>query len=509
MNEKDNSYPTPRTVEEARQVWALPSAADFHRSAPATPEAQDASAEEKGQEPPRSFYEDDPLNTEPPEAVTPPRAAPNAEAGTDAGAPPQEKKDTPPALDARALLPHIGGLDLDELARLEQRAGKGISLGLTFYHLDDTSRKFVRNTAAPVLFKGITTVAARTGGGKTLFLTSLAAHALRLQDGHGAPRFRVVFFSLEESKATISKRILSAFLFMADLESEADEIHLSTITSYLRGETIQTEEDAEHARQNARTPDAERIMNAAAALKERLFVLDIESLEEARAAFIKQHAELENAADISKPWQADQSSTIQALIEGYRAKYGNDILFFVDYAQRVHNTTDERKNAATYKEIQAVMNDLISCARRGAVIFQSAQMNRDNAKETKNDPAKELWLAIPEQIREAADIEQASEMILYLKIHKTTVDKDKYPTSFLNLRILKYRDGEKEQAVAVPIRWNVRTGNFIKLREPTLPPPNVNITEETTAEEEDDEPTIPAPKTKQRTLPRAYKGGKK
>ncbi len=504
MNEKDNTYPTPRTVEEARQVWALPSAADFHRSAPATPEAQNAAAEEKGQSTAASFYEADPLNAEPP------RAAPNAEAGTDAGAPPQEKKDTPPALDARALLPHIGGINLKELADLEQRAGKGISLGLTFYHLStDKARKFVRNTAAPVLFKGITTIAARTGGGKTLFLTSLAAHALRLQDSHGAPRFRVVFFSLEESKATISKRILSAFMYMHDLESEADEIHLSTITDYLRGETIQTEEAAAHARQNGRTPDAERIANAAAALQDRLFVLDIESLEEARAAFIKDHAELENAADISKPWQADQSTTIKALIEGYRAKYGNDVLFFVDYAQRVHNTTDERKNAATYKEIQAVMNDLISCARRGAVIFQSAQMNRDNAKETKNDPAKELWLAIPEQIREAADIEQASEMIMYLKLHTVTVQGDRYPTTFLNMRILKYRDGESEQAAAVPIRWLVRTGDFAKLREPTLPPANVNITEETTAEEEDDEPTIPAPKTTRRALPRAYKGGKK
>lgn len=394
----------------------------------------------------------------------------NAQQSTPNDAEPSSKGEKP-ALDARAILPHLIGADLAEMSRLEKKAGTGLNLGLTFYHQGYAAgRAFVKNTAAPLLFKGLTSIAARTGGGKTLFMTSLAAHVLRLLDDHDKPRFHVVFFSLEESKITILKRILAAYIYLNDLESETDVIPISTISCLLRGETIQAEEDAENARQNGRTPDAERIKNAVDELKERLLVIDQESFEEARAAFVKAHAELTNAEEISKAWRADQSATIKALIAAYREKYGDGVLFFVDYTQRVHNNTDERRNAASYKEIQAVMNDFIECARAGATMFASAQMNRDNAKETKNDPAKELWSAIPEQIREAADIEQASEMILYLKFHTATVAGNRYPTTFLNARVLKYRDGEGEQAAAFPIRWSVRSGKFDKLRAPTLLP---------------------------------------
>lgn len=495
MNEKDNSYPTPRTVEEARQVWSLPSAADFHRSAPATPEAQDAAAEEKAQEPPRSFYEDDPLNTEPP------RAAPNAEAGTDTTAPPQEER---PLDELAEILDRETPFDLADLRERAKRAGAGVDLGLRFYnHLNALNGGYSRSPMN-MKFRGITVFAARTGGGKTLFAVSTAAHTLATK-----PDYHVVFLSLEESKAVISQKILAAFLDFTpgDDRERADVLSLDTIETFIRGEPIQAREEIEDYIDTGRRPWDTRIKAAAHTLADRLTVIDIESFEEARARFAQTFESADKAADLAKVWTADQSTTVRGMIAHYRRKYGDKVLFFVDYAQRLHNrAADDRRNAATYKEIQAVMADLISEARAGAVVFLAAQMNRDNSKEVKNDAAKEFFGAIPEQLREAADIEQAAEIILYL-----TIDRESTP-NVLNMRVLKYRNGDARQYAGAPIDWRTRAACLADLREPTYRPdakPQRITTTAPAEEEDDDEPTIPTPKPKQRTLPRAYKGGKK
>lgn len=374
--------------------------------------------------------------------------------------PPQDQE--APKLDASALLPYIGGLDLDELKRLDKKAGKGIDLKLHFYRKNPAARNFILSQN-PLRFKGVIIAAARTGGGKTLFLSSLAAHILNTKKDH-----HVVFVSLEESKSRTSKRILAAYMYAHENVTPSEIISLDTIEKYIQGERIQSQEEIDDAIRHGKTPDDGRIINAFTEIADRLTVIDIESLIESRERFIKAQTNLETAATLSESWKADQSTTIKALIEAYREKYQDKVVFFVDYAQRIHNDDDQgkRRNGASYKEIQAVMSDFISCGRNGAVIFIAAQMNRDNPKETKGDPAAELWNAIPEQLREAADIEQAADMIFYLKLNTT----GNPPQTFLNMRVMKYRDGESEQAAAIPIRWSVRSGNFSKLAPPTLLP---------------------------------------
>lgn len=488
-DEKNNSYPTPRTAADAPEAWKR----FFGGHGSSTQPAPEGAETPKAQERASSFYDDDPLNAEPPQESTTPRAASHAEDST-----PQEEK---PLDELAEILDRETPFSLDDLKERSKRAGTGVDLGLRFYnHLEAINGEYSR-AQRNIRFKGITVFAARTGGGKTLFAVSLAAHALATK-----PEYAVVFLSLEESKAAISQKILAAFMDFtpADEQERRDVLSLDDVETFVRGEQIQADFDINDYIDKGRRPWDTRIKAAARTLADRLTVIDIESFEEARARFAQTFEDEGKAANLAQTWKADQSTTVRGMIAHYRRKYGDKVLFFVDYAQRLHDSTDARRNAATYKEIQSVMADLISEARQGACIFLAAQMNRDNSKETKGNAAKEFFSAIPEQLREAADIEQAAEIILYL-----TIDRETIP-SVLNMRVLKYRNGDARQYAGAPIDWRTRAARLADIQEPTYTPdakPNRQAT--AAAEEEDDEPTIPAPKTKQRTLPRAYKGRKK
>lgn len=387
------------------------------------------------------FYSDPNLNP-PIDAAEPDVPAAQGANGGDGGAP-----------NLAGILDHVLPFDLNEIKRLDQKAGRGLNLGLHFYK---------RGAFAPeaLKFRGITVFSARTGGGKTLFATSLCAHALATK-----PDYHAVFLSLEESKAAISKRLLAAYLYYTEGAKREngtplDAISLDEVDRFIHGERLQMQEEIDDALLRGLQPHDGRINDAAIALSNRLTVLDIESFDEARSAYAQSCADAARAEEFLKAWRADQSPTVKGMIAYFRKKYDDKVLFFVDYAQRLHNDNVPIRSGAAYKEIQAVMADLISEARQGAIVFLAAQMNREGAKASGNKYAAEFYGAYSELLREAADIEQAAEMILYL-----TIDRD---TNRLNMRLLKYRNGDADQAASVPIKWSVRAALLSQIDRPSL-----------------------------------------
>ncbi len=82
-------------------------------------------------------------------------------------------------------------------------------------------------------------------------------------------------------------------------------------------------------------------------------------------------------------------------------------------------------------------------------IIAAAQLNRDPARGAANDPVKEFKDAYCEQLREAADIEQAAEVILYCKI-----DNRDEETPYMNYRVLKNRRGVRNVTMSMQIDFS-------------------------------------------------------
>ena len=376
----------------------------------------------------------------------------------------------------RAAGPFYGALnristqfDLTRLTELQKETGKGLDLNLRFYKRDGNP------SLKTLVFRGITVIAARTGGGKTFSLVSLAARVLRETENH------VVFISLEESELAISERLLSAYLFTGgpdkltggkyDGKDRQKAIPLDTIEMYINGETIETQEQFIELQRNGRESEstAGRIVTAAAELADRLTVIDVEAWEQAAKQYANEYGT--PSADSQKTpkykpesllTRLEYSDTVQFIIEHFKAQHNGEVVFFIDYAQCLRDPEEAiNKNAGEWKALQKIMRDLIAPARAGAVIYLAAQMNREGARDAKNDPVKEFAEVIPENIRLAADVEQAAEMIIY-----STIDRRNTSAPYLNMKLLKYRKGDKEQAAAFPICWGA---NAIDLTVPVAP----------------------------------------
>lgn len=377
----------------------------------------------------------------------------------------------------RAAGPFYGALnristqfDLTRLTELQKETGKGLDLNLRFYKRDG------KPSLKTLVFRGITVIAARTGGGKTFSLVSLAARVLRETKNH------VVFISLEESELAISERLLSAYLFTGGPKKDAGNgenfgidrqkaIPLDTIEAYINGETIETPEQFVELQRNGREQESTqgRIVTAAAELADRLTVIDVEAWEKAAKEYANEYGT--PSADSQKTpkykpesllTRLEYSNTVQFIIEHFKAQHNGKVVFFIDYAQCLRDPEEAiNKNAGEWKALQKIMRDLIAPARAGAVIYLAAQMNREGARDAKNDPVKEFAEVIPENIRLAADVEQAAEMIIY-----STIDRRNTSAPYLNMKLLKYRKGDKEQAAAFPICWGA---NAIDLTVPVAP----------------------------------------
>lgn len=380
------------------------------------------------------------------------------------GAQQQPTKETlsPKEQDARALVSYIPTFSIDRLRVLRARLGDGLDLGIKFYVRDGAAEQDkYKESPDPLIFKGINIITARTSGGKTLLLKSLCARILDLKQD-----FHAVFISLEEGESAIEEALLAGYLWnkesfpwlpdRGETPRQIEAITLKQIHAYTKNP------DA------LEFSDTIRVDNAAHDLGERLHVITIENLEEAALAFAGGLEERHRADFEADPPRADYSDTIRALILAYQKQFAGKVVFFIDYAQRIHHK--DGPGNASYKELQAVMHDLMFTARAGAVVFLAAQSNRTvatgsaagYAEKGASREAAEYFNVYGEQLREAADLEQAAEMIIYSTI-------DRYNNT-LNLRLTKYRGGNRDQFAAIPIFWGVQCARLDekKITAPTL-----------------------------------------
>ena len=376
----------------------------------------------------------------------------------------EEGDQTKEQSEARGLIDHLPPFSLDRMRELRAQMGDALDLGIHFYTRDGAPEedKYKRRQK-PLTFWGINILSARTSGGKTLMLKTFCNYLLHMMKDYHA-----VFFSLEEAELDIEEALLSGYLWH---EESFPTLPPDGMTA--RGFEAITTDDIHEYIKDASTLDAdqgERLNAAARNLRERLHIISLENLEEAALSFAgdldEKHDEKHAAIIRDDPPRADYSNVICALIDSYFKKYAGKVVFFIDYVQRIHHKDGEGN--ASYKELQRVMHDLMSAARTGAIIFLAAQSNRTvatgtaagHAEKGSTREAAEYFNVFGEQLREAADLEQGANKIIYSVIDRAN--------NAVNLRLTKARRDEREQFAAVPVFWGVQSARLDQIKEPTL-----------------------------------------
>lgn len=232
-----------------------------------------------------------------------------------------------------------------------------------------TDGKEIRSLQLPA---GITLITSMTGGGKTFFLTELAARELH------AGR-EVIFFTAEEMAATLAGYI-------------AAKVH-----------SLKTGEDTGVYKIISTTdPDGEKIGGL---LKGLYFFNGIE--------------EGITAGKIREAYQA------------HKAKEEKPLLL-VDYVQLM-SPEGEGRFSANWERAKQTAAELKGLRGDGFSIVLGAQLNREGLKAKTSGQA--FHTVVPENLREAADLEQAADLILLAWIPR----QGKNPVFFL--RTLKGRRG--------------------------------------------------------------------
>lgn len=367
-------------------------------------------------------------------------------------------------------------LSLERSRALRQRLGDGRNLKIPFwipeYKPKPSAATYTQcedwikyhNIADTVRFDGMNIIGARTGGGKTTFMISLAAWIL-----HRDPQSRAVYIALEENEEIITEKLLSAFLFFEDTKAinttiganngygrEPDprdyEITLKQIIAFCSGKK-------DHGLTDEQRRHIERVYENIAS---RLIIIDPPKLDEARAALIasKEGLTAEQQKDILlDQLSLDQSDVLKAIIKSYRADKA-DTVFFIDYAQLIHNEKSEAtKTGSNVLELKAAMRDLMREAADGALIYLAAQMNRTGAQTYSNDPCAEFNFAIPENLGESSGIERNAFKVIYCTIYNHR-DNDIDKKDYLNVSIIKHRGGVQRIAFAAPMSWKAQTVNL-------------------------------------------------
>jgi hypothetical protein len=378
---------------------------------------------------------------------------------------PEAASPTPPAPDAqrsvyRAILEAHAKPDFKAAQLAEMAQGEGLDLDIHFYRRRADSADYYKlgengSEGEPLLFKGINYIAARTGGGKTRFECALAAQTLYKYENAPIPK-RVIFFSLEEPAKDIQKHIVTAFVNL-----KYEPLHKATIT----------EADTTAALLDKLTDDDKRgrIEAGYSDLADRLIVIDSVTFEDAKEKAIEADQEL-NKETVSGIL-ADVAGDIEKLILDAVAKDGaENVVFFIDYAQMIRDPEGAR-SAASYQELKAVAQHLKNAAQRNAIMFVGAQVDRSaiKAAHVKNNPqAQEFHSMERENLREAADLEQSANRIIYLTIDdKSMADDYGSHVSYLNMRLLKNRQGTEHLYASAPIHFDRWTIDFAQLTAPT------------------------------------------
>lgn len=289
------------------------------------------------------------------------------------------------------LLDRLKPMTAERARELATMRGEGIELGWTFYT--------VQGQAVSLKCQALTLIGARTGGGKTLTLANIAARVLEKY-----PQKHVLFISLEESEESAYFRTLAAYLG-------------GRLPHSITVEDIETSVMSGGASLHPYYTEAyNKILAGMDELETRLLTADLINLEE-----------------------VERADATAALITAFCDKYGKEnAVICLDYIQLVKPEAEAQGNYRDFKNVVEIIKTL---TRQKVVIFAGAQFNREGAR-SQVDAATEFFTEIPEHLREAADLEQAAEIVIYAKI-----DGDNYR---MNFRVLKNRRGVREITNSMP-----------------------------------------------------------
>lgn len=303
--------------------------------------------------------------------------------------------------DLNSLQPTTLGL----LRSLKADRGRGLDIGWGFY--DDNGE------GAPLICQALTLIGARTSGGKTLTLANIAARVILTR-----PDAHVLFLTLEEAHESVFYRILSAYLAQAGQVPEAIGIKAIEQAIDTGGGSL----GAPHSAGGRAAWDA--IVAGIDALSSRLLIADLIALPE-----------------------AEKAGRAAALIEAFVGRYGaENAVICLDYIQLLR---PDKQGAGDYRDFKRVMDVIKGLTRKKIAIFAGAQFNREAAKGTKdaaNDPKTEFESAYAEQLREAGDLEQGAEIVLYCR-----ADKEE---RYMNYKVLKNRRGRRGVTMSMPVDFS-------------------------------------------------------
>lgn len=306
----------------------------------------------------------------------------------------------------RADLDTLQPTTLELLHSLKEDRGRGLNLDWRF---------FDRNGAeVPLICQALTLIGARTSGGKTLTLANIAVRVVLMR-----PDAHVLFLTLEEAHESVFYRILSAYLAQAGRRiSEA--VNIKAIER-----AIDTEGHSLGAPNLSDGRDAwDVITDGIKALERRILIADLIALPE-----------------------VEKAGRAAALIEAFVDRYGaENAIICLDYIQLLR---PDKPGSGDYRDFKKVMDVIKGLTRKKIAIFAGAQFNREAAKGTKdaaNDPKTEFENTYAEQLREAGDLEQGAEIVLYCR-----ADKDGH---FMNYRVLKNRRGQREITMSMPVDFS-------------------------------------------------------
>lgn len=305
----------------------------------------------------------------------------------------------------RADLDTLRPTTLELLHSLKEDRGRGLNLGWSFFDGNGAEIQLI--------CQALTLIGARTSGGKTLTLANIAARVVLTR-----PDAHVLFLTLEEAHESVFYRILSAYLAQAGYVSEAVDIKAIERAIDTDGYSLGVP-DSPHGR------DAwDAITAGIKALGSRLLIADLIALPE-----------------------AEKAGRAAALIEAFVDRYGaENSVICLDYIQLLR---PDKPGSGDYRDFKKVMDIIKGLTRKKIAIFAGAQFNREAAKGTKdaaNDPEAEFRNTYAEQLREAGDLEQGAEIVLYCRADKEG--------RFMNYRVLKNRRGQRETTMSMPVDFS-------------------------------------------------------
>lgn len=331
--------------------------------------------------------------------------------------------------EAVKLLDEIPPADITIMHDKAAKRGEGVDIGFTMYNR--------RGESAPLLFSGMVLFAARTNGGKTLTLANVAARVLDTR-----PNSHVLFLSLEESSDDIYGRILAAYTGG----------RIDTLRKI--GDAVRGGEEESHKSEESRKT--------------------WEALFPACSDRIKDHLKIIDLLDVPTLSRIDM---LCKYVQAQFIKYGRDAVVCIDYVQKI-KPTDRINSSGGYQDMKEVMTKLQPITASGHLVFAGVQMNRTavtggsdsggkkNGKSRHDRDAAEFYGVYAEQAREAADIEQGADIMLYCKI-----DNEEQPAA-VNYRILKNRHGANIGTCSIPCDMSYGALHWFDIHRSTYEDPD-------------------------------------